>query len=53
MLKRLTIAWLWLGLLGAAPMATGCHHKTRVVERSETIQESEPQMIAPGKEKVE
>lgn len=35
------------------PLATGCAQKTTTVERKETIHESEPRMVSPGKEVVE
>jgi hypothetical protein len=54
MKKKVIFALFWVGVLCAWPMASGCHeHKTRVIQRSDTIQESDPQMVSPGKEKVE
>ena len=34
------------------PAASGCHHEPMSVQRSERIEESEPQMVAPGRERV-
>jgi hypothetical protein len=48
--RFLCVIMLMVGLAGA--MSVGCHKKTRTVERTESIETSEPQMVSPGKEKV-
>ena len=35
------------------PLATGCAPKTTTVERKESVHESEPRMVSPGKEVVD
>jgi hypothetical protein len=35
------------------PLAAGCAQKVTTVERKESVHESEPQMVSPGKEVVE
>ena len=35
------------------PLASGCHKKVTTVQQSHSVQESEPRMTSPGKEKVE
>lgn len=49
------LAYLFVVLCGLCtwPMASGCHEKTTSIERSESVHESEPQMVSPGRERVE
>jgi hypothetical protein len=42
-----------IALLSVLPLLGGCSEERTVIERSETVQESEPQMVAPGREQLE
>jgi hypothetical protein len=54
-MKRFALM-MWL-LFGPSVLllttSTGCEHEVRSVDRKQTVQESEPRMVSPGKEQLE
>lgn len=53
-MRRMLLTLCGLFVLALLPIALGCHEqKIETFEERETIQESEPQMVAPGEPIVE
>jgi hypothetical protein len=51
-MRQRILCWTLILISLAGTMSVGCH-KRHSIERSERIQESEPQMVSPGHEKLE
>lgn len=52
MKQILLIAWLAVAPAMLVALA-GCENEVRTVDRKQTVQESEPQMVSPGTEVLE
>jgi len=53
-MRRMILAWF----VAAVPILTilavaGCEPEVKSVQKTERVQESEPQMVSPGQEKLE